>query len=207
MTPAPANDPAGGPPRGPDGPSPNSLWTVPNLLSLSRVPLAVVLFVCISYRLWPAGLVTFGVAALTDWLDGWWARRFGPLSAVGRNLDPLTDKVLICGAFIYLMAAPGTGVQPWMVTVVVGREVLITGLRGIVEATGAKFGADWFGKLKTVLQCATVLGVLLVQWVRDAAAEVPPGLEIGAAAVLYAAVAATVASGVQYLVKAARVLR
>ena len=184
-------------------PSPNSLGTVPNLLSLSRVPLAVVLFVCITREWWPAGLVVFAAAALTDWLDGWWARRFGPLSAVGRSLDPLTDKVLVCGAFIYLMADPRTGVLPWMVTVVVCRELLVTGLRGIVEATGAKFGADWFGKLKTVLQVATIFGVLGVQW-QDAAGT-PFGLAVQV--VLYAAVAATVGSGVQYLVKAAKVLR
>jgi len=188
-------------------PSPNSLLTVPNLLSLSRLPLAVVLFACIGYELWPAGLAVFGAAAVTDWLDGWWARRSGQVSAVGRNLDPLTDKVLICGAFIYLLAAPGTGVRPWMVTVVVGREVLITGLRGVVEATGAAFGADWFGKLKTVLQSAAILAILLVQWARGSAAGDVPGLETAAACVLYAAIVATVGSGVQYLVRAVRLLR
>lgn len=189
--------------------SPDSLRSVPNLLSLSRIPLAVVLFVCVSYDLWPAALAVFGLAALTDWMDGWWARRYGPLSAVGRSLDPLTDKVLVCGAFIYLMAAPGTGVLPWMVTVVVVREVFITGIRGIVEATGAKFGADWFGKLKTVLQCAAVIGILLAEWLRraDEGAWYVPHLLTARDVVLYASLAATVGSGLQYLVKAAKLLR
>jgi CDP-diacylglycerol--glycerol-3-phosphate 3-phosphatidyltransferase len=185
-------------------PSPNSLGTIPNLLSLSRVPLAAGLFACITYHWWPAALAVFAAAALTDWLDGWWARRFGPLSAVGRSLDPLTDKVLVCGAFIYLMADPQTGVYvlPWMVTVIVCRELLVTGLRGIVEATGAKFGADWFGKLKTGLQMATIFGVLAAQWLGPA-----DDWEWAVRGVLYAAVAATVGSGAQYAVKAARVLR
>jgi CDP-diacylglycerol--glycerol-3-phosphate 3-phosphatidyltransferase len=189
--------------------SPPSIWNIPNLLSLSRLPLAAGLFVCITYELWPAGLSIFGIAALTDWLDGWWARRYGPTTAVGRSLDPLTDKVLVCGAFIYLMVAPGVGIAPWMVTVVVAREVVVTGLRGIVEATGATFGADWFGKLKTGLQCATIAGALFVQWLRelDNLTGLLPAAELIQAGLLYSALAATIGSGVQYLVKAARVLR
>jgi CDP-diacylglycerol--glycerol-3-phosphate 3-phosphatidyltransferase len=185
-------------------PSPNSLTTIPNLLSLSRLPLAAGLFACVTQHWWLAALIVFAVAALTDWLDGWWARRFGPLSAVGRSLDPLTDKVLVCGAFIYLMADPltGTRVLPWMVTVIVSRELLVTGLRGLVEATGAKFGADWFGKLKTVLQMATIFAVLVAQWL-----ELAGEWDWVVRGVLYAAVAATIGSGLQYLVKAARVLR
>src|SRR5262245_18233664 len=138
------------------------LFNVPNLLSLARLPLAIVLFVCIVYQFWIVGLIAFVIACVTDWLDGWWARRYGPLSLIGRNLDPLTDKILICGAFIYLLPVPGAGLTPWMVTVVIGRELLVTGIRGMVEASGKKFGADWFGKLKMGLQCAWIITVLLV---------------------------------------------
>ncbi len=73
------------------------LWNIPNLLSLSRLPLAVVLCACIAYEQWPAALAVFVVAALTDWLDGWWARKFDQGTPLGRSLDPLTDKVLIGG--------------------------------------------------------------------------------------------------------------
>jgi phosphatidylglycerophosphate synthase len=120
----------------------DSFTSVPNLLSLSRIPLGIVLFVLIDHQLWLAGLLVFLVAVLTDWLDGWWARRYNMISLIGRNLDPLTDKFLICGTYIYFQTA-NVGVMPWMVTVIVGREILITGIRGIVEATGKKFGADW----------------------------------------------------------------
>src|SRR5215831_14862143 len=127
-------------------PNDSSLLNVPNLLSLARIPLAVVLFACIVYQAWLAGLIAFVVACATDWLDGWWARRYGPLTLVGRNLDPLADKILVCGAFIYLLPVPESGLSRWMVTVVIVRELLVTGIRGMVEATGKKFGADWFGK-------------------------------------------------------------
>ena len=113
--------------------SPDRLWTIPNLLTLSRLPLAVVLFACIAYEQWLAALLIFGIAALTDWLDGLLARRLNQMSALGRSLDPLIDKVLTGGAFIYLLPVKDAELLPWMVTVVVGRELLITGIRGIME--------------------------------------------------------------------------
>ncbi|HEY1190664.1 MAG TPA: CDP-alcohol phosphatidyltransferase family protein, partial [Gemmata sp.] len=148
-------------------------------------------------------------ATATDWLDGWWARKYGPLTLVGRNLDPLADKVLVCGTFIYLIPVTGAGIDPWMVTVVVCRELLVTGLRGMVEATGKKFGADWFGKLKMGLQCAVLIGVLLIAWLRTLAgtADALAALEPVQRVLLWAMLAATVGSGAQYVVKGARLLR
>ena len=184
------------------------LWNIPNLLSLSRLPLAVGLFLCIAYECWGLGLAVFGVAMFTDWLDGWWARKIGPLTPIGRNLDPLTDKVLIGGAFIYLLLVPGAGLSPWMVTVIIGRELLITGLRGIVEATGQTFGADWFGKLKTVLQSAVIIGILLILWLRTRPEMIEwlTWLEPVQRLLLYSMLAATVGSAGQYLIKAAKLL-
>lgn len=145
----------------------------------------------------------FGLATITDWLDGWWARRFNLMSAVGRSLDPLTDKFLICGTFIYLQSA-GVGIHPWMVTVIVGREILITGIRGIVEATGQKFAADWFGKLKTVLQCLAIIVVLSLQSFGNSLIANTQWLWN---VVLYSMLLATIGSGLQYLFKAAKLLR
>jgi len=175
----------------------SSFTSVPNLLSLSRLPLAVLLCIAIAHSSWTAALAIFSVAAVTDWLDGWWARRFDQQSLIGRSLDPLTDKVLIGSAFIFLQDAK-IGIDAWMVAVILGRELLVTGLRGIVEATGASFGADWFGKLKTVLQCAALFALFGEQAIgfEDAHAAVM--------ALVSAALAATVGSGIQYLVKAAR---
>ena len=184
------------------------LWNAPNLLSLSRLPLAGVLFACVAHELWAAGLATFAVAALTDWADGWWARRYGPLTAVGRSLDPLADKVLVAGAFIYFIPVEGANVAPWVATVVVCRELLVTGLRGMVEATGQTFGADWFGKLKMGLQCAVIVGVLLILTLRGrgqtATADALAPVQL---ALMVAMLVATVGSAVQYSVKAARLLQ
>jgi CDP-diacylglycerol--glycerol-3-phosphate 3-phosphatidyltransferase len=186
----------------------SELMNVPNLLSLSRIPLTAVLCWAVAAEWWLVGLVTFAVAALTDWLDGWWARKFNQLTAVGRALDPLTDKVLIASAFIFLIPVPDAGVHPWIVAVVVVREVLITGLRGMVEATGQKFGADWFGKLKTVLQCAVLIGVLLLKTLRvnEWLIEVLPSLEWVQLGLMWAMLAATVGSAIQYTVRAAKLL-
>lgn len=185
-----------------------SLLNVPNLLSAARIPLAIALFVCIAHSLWLAGLILFLAATATDWLDGWWARRYGPLTLVGRNLDPLADKVLVCGAFIFLQQTPDSRIDPWMTTVIVCRELFVTGIRGMVEATGQKFGADWFGKLKMGLQCAVLIGILLIRWWQSAGfnSDALRVLEPVEEVLLYAMLAATIGSGLQYIVKARRML-
>ncbi len=186
------------------------IWNIPNALSAARIPLAIGIFVAVSFQFWAVSLGLFLIAILTDWLDGWWARRYGPLTLIGRNLDPLTDKFLICGTFIYLLIEPQTGIAAWMVTLVVGREILITGVRGIVEATGAKFGADWFGKLKTVLQCVAILAILGREACRSIAATdvsfVVNFLNLILPTLVGVMLVATFGSGVQYLVKASRLL-
>lgn len=185
-------------------PRAESIWTGPNLLSLSRLVWAAILFVCISTAAWLAGLIIFIVAAISDWLDGYWARKANLVSALGRNLDPLIDKVLTCGAFIFLIPVAEAGLAPWMVTVVVAREILITGLRGIVEAKGAKFGADRLGKIKMVLQCAALIAILAGLYLREVAPSAIPTWNWLQAGLIYAMLAATVLSGLEYLVRAGR---
>jgi CDP-diacylglycerol---glycerol-3-phosphate 3-phosphatidyltransferase len=189
--------------------APEPLLHVPNLLSFARIPLAVVLFACIVHEWWFAGLIVFLIATATDWLDGWWARKYGPLTLVGRNLDPLADKVLVCGAFIYLIPVKDAGIDPWMVTVVVCRELLVTGIRGMVEAAGKKFGADWFGKLKMGLQCAVLIGVLLLAWLHtlEGTSDVLAVLNPIQLVLLWLMLLATVGSGLQYVVKAVKLLK
>src|SRR5580700_11211087 len=98
------------------------VFNLPNQLTAARFVLAILLFGLIEAGLWIVCIVVFAVAAVTDWLDGYLARRQGLVSTLGRNLDPLVDKVLICGAFIFLVPVPGAGVAAWMVTLVVARE-------------------------------------------------------------------------------------
>lgn len=184
-------------------------WNVPNVLTISRVPLTIVLCVFIECRLWFAALVTFIVASMTDWIDGWWARKFNQMSAFGRVFDPLTDKILLGSAFVFLVAVPESAMQAWMAAVVIGRELLITGVRGYVESLGKKFGADWFGKLKTILQCVWLLAVLVYLTLRQ---QVPDSSLLGPVemlhyGLLYAMIAATVLSGLQYCWKAVKLLQ
>ena len=183
----------------------DTLLTIPNLLTLSRLPLAVILFACIAFERWLAALLVFGVASITDWLDGLLARRLNQQSAIGRSLDPLVDKVLTGGAFIYLMQVKDSLLLPWMVTVVVGRELLITGIRGIMEAQGVKFGADWLGKLKMVLQCAVLVAMLAALWLQSEFSLGDDGLKVlrySQMGLIYAMLLATIASGVRYVVRA-----
>lgn len=187
------------------------VFNLPNQLTAARFVLGIVLFALIEVEQWIACIIVFALAAVTDWLDGYLARRQGLVSTLGRNLDPLVDKVLICGAYTFLIPygyADGWMV-PWMVTVVVARELIITSLRTFLEGRGANFGADWLGKLKMGLQCAVIIGVLLIQWWR-AAGFSPAVLDVldpVQRVLLWAMLVATVGSGVQYLVKAARLLR
>jgi len=184
-------------PPTPAPPSPTqALWTIPNLLTFLRIGLSVVLFVLIAMEQWLAGLIVFAVAAVTDWLDGFIARGYGQGSSLGRNLDPLADKILILGAYIFLLPFKESGLAAWMVVVVVMRELIVTGARSFLEGQNVKFGADWFGKLKMVLQCVALIVMLAFLW-----QEQPEWLKPPRDVILYLMVAATVLSGLQYLVK------
>lgn len=183
--------------------STEKLLNVPNVLTISRIPLTVLLCLFIDLRIWPAALVTFVVAALTDWIDGWWARKFNQLSTFGRVFDPLTDKILLGSAFIFLIRIPDSAMEAWMVAVIIGRELLITGVRGYVESLGKKFGADWFGKLKTILQCVWLVAVLFYLSIQNHWSDSIVGaVQMLHYGLLYAMLAATVLSGLQYCMKA-----
>jgi CDP-diacylglycerol---glycerol-3-phosphate 3-phosphatidyltransferase len=178
------------------------VWTVPNIISTARLFLALVLFVAIERELCQPALVLFLVAASTDWVDGWWARRFGQVSRLGRILDPLVDKVIVCGAFILLAARDGSSaILPWMAVVVVVRELVVTAVRAEMERTGHDFSAGLSGKLKMVLQCGAIA---LELFVRCAPGASFGGIDLRQAAgvVTWAAVVTTIYSGVEYLVSA-----
>jgi CDP-diacylglycerol--glycerol-3-phosphate 3-phosphatidyltransferase len=177
------------------------VWTVPNLLSAARLGLAIVLFVAIEQAWHGMALGLFLVAASTDWVDGWWARQFNQVSRLGRIFDPLVDKVIICGAYVLLAAAPATSIAPWMAVVVVVRELVVTAVRAEMERAGHDFSAALSGKLKMVLQCAAVALELAARaWPDWEPASV--GIRPLATIVSWAAVIATVWSGFEYLVAA-----
>ncbi len=178
------------------------LFNLPNQLTGLRFLLSFVLFFFIAQELWLYSLLVFIVAAFTDWLDGYLARTQNMQSSLGRNLDPLVDKVLICGAFIFLLPL-GTEqgwLPPWMVTIVVARELLITGLRNFIEQKGVSFGADWPGKAKMILQCGALISIFIAMmnlpWISASFAALARNFFI------WSMLAATLYSGLQYLIKA-----
>ncbi len=116
-----------------------SAMNVPNALSSARLILACVVFALTEFSLFGAALVCFLVAAGTDWIDGWYARKYQQVTKLGRILDPFVDKVIIIGTMTELCARPNAGLAPWMVIVVAGRELLVTSLRGMVEGAAGTF--------------------------------------------------------------------
>jgi CDP-diacylglycerol---glycerol-3-phosphate 3-phosphatidyltransferase len=142
-------------------PASRRFWNVPNTLTVGRLALAVLVFALIDYQSYAWALALFVVAAATDALDGYFARLLKQDTPIGRQLDPLIDKVIASGCYIYLATISGSGVLPWMVTAIVVRELLIQGLRSHLEGQGQAFGARTAGKLKTVVQCSSISAVLL----------------------------------------------
>ena len=172
---------------------------LPNSLTIARiflVPLLVsVLLTKFEGRLvlgLPVELVSaaiFGFASLTDWLDGYLARRRGQVTWVGQMLDPIADKLLISATLISLVQlnlAPA-----WMVTVIIGREFAITGLRSLAYARGLTMPASPLGKLKMVSQVVAIL-LLILGWER-----MPLLLMLGQAA-LWVVMATALVSAVDY---------
>lgn len=189
-------------------PSRPPVFNVPNQLTAARLVLAIFLFWLITAQWWVWCIVVFALAALTDWLDGYFARRQGLSSTLGRVFDPLVDKVLIGGAYIFLLAVKDSGLSAWIVTLVIARELVITGLRSFLENKGVAFGADWLGKLKMGLQCAALFAIFVALMERTP--EYPDGLRVFNGirdGLIYAMVAATALSGLQYLWRAADILQ
>jgi CDP-diacylglycerol---glycerol-3-phosphate 3-phosphatidyltransferase len=177
-------------------PASRRFWNVPNTLTVSRLVLAIGVFILIEFQFYLGAMALFVIAALTDALDGYFARLLKQDTPIGRQLDPLIDKVIVSGCYIYLATIPGTGVKPWMVTAIVIRELLIQGLRSLLEGQGQAFGARMAGKLKTVVQCISISAVLLCLGLEPAPASALPWIRD---ILTWLAVALTVYSGSSYV--------
>lgn len=184
----------------------NTVFNLPNQLTVSRLFLSIVLFVFLSLQWYQTSLVLFVVAASTDWLDGYLARKYGQVTVLGRILDPFVDKVIVCGTYIILVSEPESEIHAWMAVVIVGRELLITALRGFLEQQGADFSASMSGKLKMVFQCIAA-GVSLFYLSQLPADGAPAAWLYWLLIVsVYTAVALTVISGVAYIREAIAIL-
>jgi phosphatidylglycerophosphate synthase len=215
---------------------------VPNLITGSRLVLAAAFFVLLSFyqyqgRAAPlsllllAAFVIFIAALVSDYLDGYLARKWKVEGAFGRVVDPFADKILVLGTFIFfagknfiipelsenqaahrLWVKTITGVAPWMVVVMLSRELLVTSLRGLAEGGGQSFGAVWAGKFKMGFQSASVLIILTYVTFRPwLLAHGYTTLELLARIVrdisIWGTIVITLYSGVTYVQKAVALLR
>jgi CDP-diacylglycerol--glycerol-3-phosphate 3-phosphatidyltransferase len=190
----------------------------PNRITAIRFVGSLVLFVLLSLPgmdVESPGRVAVQVAfwlfiliAMSDFLDGYLARRYGHVSAFGRIADPFVDKVLVLGSLILLAVLEWSRpfIPAWIVVVVLAREFLVTGIRGYVESLGREFPADWFGKIKMIIQCiaiGVVLGVHAFPW---------PGflhtfLVYAGHAFVWGTLLSSLGSGVSYVLKTAKLLK
>lgn len=150
-----------------------SLWNIPNQLTMARLILSVVFFVFLAME--THGTILFGgtkpllnvaalifvLAVVTDFLDGYLARKWELTSTFGRIADPFADKIVVCGGFVMLTGVAPELVEPWYAVVIMFREFLVSGLRSFLESRGVAFGAAWSGKVKMFLQSFTIPLVIL----------------------------------------------
>ena len=135
---------------------------LPNTLTVTRIlltPLLVVILLTAVEGKEIYGAVIFILAALTDYLDGYFARARNQVTATGKLLDPIADKLLVTSAFIALVElelAPA-----WMVAIIVGREFVVTGIRSVAATRGQVMPANWLGKIKTFMQVVTIVVLIL----------------------------------------------
>jgi CDP-diacylglycerol---glycerol-3-phosphate 3-phosphatidyltransferase len=201
------------------------IWNVPNVLTMARLVLSVICFVFLTIDWYLTSLILFVLAAGTDWVDGFWARRYGQITQLGRILDPFADKIIICGTFTFLAAVPpvyrGDGLDSsaseiwaWMAVLVIAREMLVTALRSFFEEHGTDFSAKWSGKWKMVLQCAAVALSLWRLWYYQFDGETLQWGDVPPASVtwllrlvVWAAIALTVYSGWVYVQRAMSLLK
>ena len=142
---------------------------LPNALTVTRiflVPLLVVVLLTkfereliFGFRKELVAAAIFALASITDWLDGYLARRRGQITALGQMMDPLADKLLTSAAFISLVQIDL--VPAWIVAVIIGRELAVTALRSVASSRGRPFPASPLGKIKMVAQVMTVLLLLV----------------------------------------------
>lgn len=179
----------------------NEIWNLPNSLSLLRifmVPfLVVVLLTKFSGREF-VGLAIFLVAAITDFFDGWLARRRNQTTRLGALLDPIADKLLMSAAFISLVEMDPVHVPAWIVVIIIGREFAVSGLRSIASQQGVTIAASPLGKGKMITQVIAISLLILGATLGE--------LRLTGKIALWAVMLFALASGVDYFIKFARAI-
>lgn len=164
---------------------PLNLANALTLLRILAVPVVVVALLGETPNGDELAAAVFALAALTDGLDGYFARSRDAVTTFGKLMDPLADKLLITAALVSLVSL--NRLQAWVAMVIIAREIAVTGLRAIAAERGIVIAASWMGKLKTVLQIAAIFALI-------AANPAPTWVNV----LVYVAVAATLISGADY---------
>ncbi len=176
------------------------LTNIPNLVTMSRVVLIpFVLFFIDNYsplRSFIASLL-YLVAAAGDFVDGYLARKRGEVSMIGKFLDPLADKLLVTAVLVYMVAL--SRVEPWVVVVLIARDLAVTGLRSIASAQGLVIAASDGGKIKTALQLVAIMMLLIYFRYPALGTTIQVDYQRAGNIVLYVSTAVSVFSGVQYM--------
>ena len=180
----------------------SAIFNIPNKITLSRLFLAIVFFVLLTYRYFNVAFVIFLVAAVTDWLDGYLARKWKLSTDLGRLVDPFVDKVIICGTFIIFVHLAKDIIAPWMVITIVAREFLVSSIRGFSESKGVKFASNIWGKTKMFIQSWTICAILLYY----AYFENQDWAEYLVSAFLWITIIITIGSGITYVYSAKKTL-
>jgi CDP-diacylglycerol--glycerol-3-phosphate 3-phosphatidyltransferase len=143
------------------------VWTLPNLLSFFRIGIIPVLVYLLTFTDGVSAALTaalFLIASVTDYFDGYFARRNRSVSDLGKILDPLADKLMVLSVLIMLAAMDRPGepsVPAWLVVVIIAREITVTVIRGIALSEGIIMHAETLGKYKFILQTFAVVGLLI----------------------------------------------
>lgn len=190
----------------------NVIVNVPNTLSAIRLVIALVVCGLIAAEVYMVALILFIIAAGTDWIDGWWARKYNQVTKLGRILDPFCDKILICGAFILLATKMDSvswlySISGVVAVVVVGRELLVTALRSAIEGSGGDFSAKYSAKLKMLFQCLAAGAGLLFLYNQSFEEPIPAWLIWFLGINVWLTLVFTLYSGFEYVIAAARMLR
>ena len=201
---------------------------IPNFVTILRIFIAAAFFAALSGFRYPGhgvlwgniAIVLFVIAATTDFVDGYLARKWNAESMFGRIMDPFCDKVLVLGAFIFYagsrfsvpewiaedrLMTMASGVYPWMVVLLNARELLVTAIRDILESKGHKGGAKWAGKAKMILQSFAVPLVLLL--VVNCRPDEHPSVMLLIDILIWLMLIVTIWSGLPYITGLRSVLR
>lgn len=180
---------------------------IPNALTLMRIlliPVLVVVFYVPFQGHWLVAAGIFTLAAVTDWFDGYLARRLGQMTAFGAFLDPVADKLMVSVALVLLVERHDTMLFTLAACVIIGREIVVSALREWMAELGQRtsVAVSYVGKVKTALQMIAVIGLLAVNPTRDA-----DWVLLVCYILLYSAAVLTLWSMMAYLRAAARVIR